>query len=1533
MDPGDYETNTLLIVSIPRGRCLSICSRNTYLTKPLSQNNVASVAFKIYEPVVPSSSPYGFAVSDVEHTLRNEGLLVYADPLRRVLWCFSLVGSDGSLVEHSEEFVLGPSLECCGHSLNMVEEGTLEPLSLLKNRIMTPNSLNTPSTASPIGPHIVDAASRPAITSGVTMPASSHSAEMDVKMSFGSTVESQGYGSMPTKDIYDYFVTSVLASLSQRFCSKTGAIPLDPKSFLLPAEAALADPDASQTSSASILASLRVHLTTTGSLLLGLSLALVQGVCSDGNGLNPVLPLSGSTVLTAPLGMFGTLQAFTDNDQYSIDGSTIQSPDTQVTRFRPDADVSLSQWQRVCSKWLEMRGISTSMLSTSSWLRVQSLRRKPSEPKTDGKVTPVVNTPQYIMWPSALCYRKRTRGTLAFANSIAADSTTLRDAFDAMRNAEAWYMANGEREELLVKRRKERETAASSKDTGDVDSRLLQSGVASHVPRRTSSAAATGGAMYPTPPDGVQVAAGVTAFVDGSISSPGNRVPSAGMGDLDTSLAATGSLSDGFGEGWDATQSKREQSFNQENWELNNDVFVEHDITDADFNFFDEQPNTMEGSIPGVPDLGNGQTSAGAPVQPALQEPALPSGHVEVKMESSPAPPVFAKPELKHARSTLGETRMRDRSKARPAVGIKRQSSPFDPTTVYKKLKASFGSGLATNSAAGSGPGRRGSAFDRLDFDRSFTVVNKKYEHNGRFNFNDDRSEEGPSRRSTSPPTTNYLRQHGKGRATLRESPTKLGAQVAGIAGAVDHDNAQRDAVRADESTSDADDISLLSDQDDLSDSSDKPFSPTRTSVRRRRPADDAEPVASSTRDFELMDEHLVSMDLSKLSIHDSLEVPLPSYFADPEPISPRAILSDDEFIMIAQILTEQAVSGVLKCALPELTHASSDMLGPRQAIMYSLRSSLQTLQAILPPDLQGATACPLRQLVDVQDVPSLATPSRIQPRPPGVGPEQRPSLVQIAPPHLELRRYETKLSVLPSAVSFWESLGLGPSQGHKDILSISVFPNLKGMADSADVFLDRLRSTYESMKLGTFERMTTSPMAVPNGLLPYEFEKTSKNPTLAQAYHSTQPLVDEMARLAVAIFNCVTPPRNFVIFFVYTPDNPGTIIESCMAFQRMSELYKRAHTERKKPFHNEVVLQLVPLDFVATSTSMVVLSPSECVRLCLEVYDRCTLFGGPMPSPAIVLEQQPVTQGLNFQLRPQPSANLLQENSVMHIAYAQSIDERWVTAAWTDNRGCKQMTASYCLGRKDKPLTRTFADIAHEIWMTTNDLTSIWKVHWRIVITKVGSMDQQERTDWMTLAQTEMKSSVSLALLTVDTNPSLQLIPAVSKVSMTSQSAFYSTPVSTPQPSTMSPDQSGNPSTPKPGGGASTPGADNTATEADADAILIDVTDITWGAVVSHRLNTSYSLTDPSPALVSGYLIKRGGSRADDPPAVMEVNVVHSEGTPRMHEVLLREMLSVFRGLGTIARARSVTQKEGDVRPWHVAAVEKGVQALYQLM
>ncbi|KAM0669057.1 hypothetical protein ACQRIU_002619 [Beauveria bassiana] len=451
------------------------------------------------------------------------------------------------------------------------------------------------------------------------------------------------------------------------------------------------------------------------------------------------------------------------------------------------------------------------------------------------------------------------------------------------------------------------------------------------------------------------------------------------------------------------------------------------------------------------------------------------------------------------------------------------------------------------------------------------------------------------------------------------------------------------------------------------------------------------------------------------------------------------------------------------------------------------------------------------------------------------------------------------------------------------------------------------------------------------DGVLLYGVDRISTAPDATMMGHGSA-LLESMETLSGAMSDLEVVDTNVVVYFMYSTSNPGTIVEACMAFQRFFESYRRTLVAKRESAKNEIVLQLVSADAISSSTSMVITPSSELVKLCMETYDRCTLFGGNMPAPAIRLEQ-PLPRIIDFKLSPAPSSSLARENSCIHIAYARSIDGRWVTAAWTDDRGNEQATAAYCLGHKGEPETRTMNDVAHEIWQTTVELISTWKVHYRIIMTKCGPADEGEIDFWVDLARTEMHASVTMIVMTVETNPSLQLVPAPIKMSLQPLS-IYTTPVSTPQANIVSPEASAAPATPARDttGAVATPGGESNG-DADVDSVLADVMDQTWGAIVNHRLNNTVGTTSIQPALISGYLIKRTGPKAEDVPSIMEVNLVYTEASARTYEPLLREMLSYFRGLGTLARARGVVDRVTDVRPWHVAAAEKALRALYILM
>ncbi|KAK0370625.1 hypothetical protein CLIM01_12013 [Colletotrichum limetticola] len=1538
MDTSEYDTNTLL------------------------NNNISTINYRVYEPSPEQASSFPSIAADVETELRTLNHIVYYDANRRVVWYFHIPGKD---VESGDDNprVLDSSVSVVGATLLMVDEGSFEPISLFKGRAQGQQASNTPTSSSSSNSALDLSLRNPQM--GNSGPPSS--SDPDSKPPSAGALDSKGTGSVPIKEAYEQFIMAVLSTTSASFCNRVSAIPLNHRTVLLPSKVTRdGQTERAQDTESAVVGTFRVYLTTTGALVISLSLSCCEGLLSVNEPSSPSQLALGSQILAAPFGVLANYQGFVGGGLSYPELGLGQTPDAQLWR---NADARSSQWRETCIKILQSRGLSPALLQSCPWIALQMLRRKPGESKAEGKSTPLLSAVATVSWPAVLCFRKKSV-TLARSNGLG-DSVLLAqdETSDFLNEARTWFQLGVDRDEKVTKRKKEREAAASKEASAAASSHQPNG----HSPlglRRASNAAAAG-AMYPTPPDGVQNPLGITPSMDGTTSSPGAPGVTMAVVDIDTTMtdatvhdATTmhGTLQhDSYADGWHSNEHANEHANEHSNengkgradsftggdnddnlfGDMGPDMFGDTDITDADFNFFDEEGDDLD--LSGLPDLGMPDGPPMPAVLPVpMPEPAklLPPPVEDTKPE--PSPPIFTKPELKHARSTLMDEG-KQRSNTDRAGGMKRESSPFDPDIVYKRVRASLAD---IRSAPQSTPARKGSIFDSVDFDPVLPLVNKKYEQGGRFDWKPtlqglpQESNNQPLHQG--PPTTDYLRRHGKGRKPLKQ-PEHTNALIRTITGNLENSSLIASPGKGDDLASDADDISLVSDQDDSSTSEDEPTSPFKSSIRRLNLDDDVASHVTSLRDIESVEDSdpTLALDLPKLAKAEASEMLITKYFEDAESLPIHLSLPDEDTITVAQIVTEQAVTGNLRIRDAHANTLNSAIIPETRRQLSSLgRTALQALREVIPACLGDFNTCNFKGVVEIPDVPLLGPPNRLHPRPVNprdnnTEPPKPNNLFQIPAPHMELRRAEARLSVLPASVQFWESLGLGPAQGTKDVNVVCVFPHWDGMSDVAAAFLDRMRNVYELLKLGSFERLATSSK-VADGLLPYEVDKIATSPGTVSP-HIVAGLDDRMEALNQGLISANASEKNYVIYFVYPPDHPGSIVEACTAFKRLFEMHKRTLTDKRQTPVNELVLQLVPLDFLTSSTGIVEPTPGDAIKLAIETYDRCTLFGGPMPSPAIMLEQS-LPRGIDFKLSNPSSSSLMHENTCIHIAYAQSIDERWITAAWTDNRGCQQMTASYNLGRKGKALSTSLNDVYHEIWETTHDLISKWKVHWRVIISKCGYMDAQEIGFWQGLAQTESVATVSLTLISVDTDPSMQLVPPAIKVPATTSSAFYTTPVSTPQASIVSPEQSGTPATPMkenttsaatPGG---TPG-DGNADPVEGDAILLDVTDQTWGAVLAHRLSNSSSLGELNPALISGYLVKRGGTKLEDPPVVLEVNIVHADNNPRMYEPLMREMLTYFRGLGTLARARGVVDRGTDIRPWHIAAAEKGVRALYLLM
>jgi len=1532
MEPGEYLTNVLSFVSC------GLLARQIQHANLCVQSNFASINYEYFEPQGLSPGIARKLLQRLEASWRQEGRLVHCDTFRDAIWAFQNTSNSST----DSPIAKGPSagtniVEAQGIRLISREKGIFEPASLARSKQASPNALNTPnSSSSPSSSLETNTRNAQALNTRATQGNAAHSAVQEpLTPSPGLKPPIKPEDIWPSmREIHEGFISAVLGSLVYFLCRDELFVPLNSRTLILnPSKPVNQGGFASrslQVANAITLATLDISLTSLGTLVVKAHSDTASGLQSlvDATGaLNVLTP--GAALWLAPGGNAAKFYGAPDDKNLPVTSSSQLQASASDSRLNSFTEASIKAWQSKCLEWLSAKGINTAAMENGGWLFVQVLGGHSPYSKTEHQGIPILDGLTVVPWPAVLCFQTSS----ASARDSQTNGKVMKGSRDPVSFAENWFTGKDERANIMLKRQKERQIAeARSKEQADVEARNLQSATYSPAALRRGSNA---GAMYPTPPDAIHHPIGATPSFDGAGSTPSNMNPFVPQepGTAGQAISGIGmgmGMADGDAEMWGSSVKKERAilhaQFNEGEGDAENlfsdiggDLFGT--ITDADFSFFDEpdavplEPKSMEvtdlkPTIPNVPLASS---------NPNTNEANAPD--TVMRDQDEPNQTNFEKAKSPESGDIPSAT---DKGLPKPAdippvieqhVFKAPVEPPFNQEAIYKRLTH----GPLT--ASQKDPQRRPSLFDKVNFESALSSIDKKYGTHGQFNFSLDKKSVKRSEAVTLP-QTDYLSSRKR-----VPNPESVSSSLARIWMNEESSTKVGPAEQMD-FLMDSDGVSQISEQDDTSHTTDDPSFLPEVSLDRNwlvenGQSDGLGSFDPMTIDFEQSASTPQSMSGSQIPLLDAdpADWSLTTYFTSPEPDVQLDNLSDYDRIATAQILADQAVSGTLQ--LPKVS-GNETPLRPNKAT--TTRELMRSITKAAKFYFKEITTCTMRSFIEIQGIPVLNQGLRLPPRPinprgPNPLDPRSHNPFPIPPPQLEVRRSDSKLSILPPAINFWENLGLSPSMGAKDIGAVCVFPNIDGIVTSANTLLEQMRSVYESFRLGSHERVASKDLV--DGLMSFPFDANQKGTPNLVALQQT------VIQLCKALVSLPPEEKNIVVYFVYPVDNAPLLVHICSSFQSLFNVYRKNLQDRKTKSYNELVLQLIPLDFISSPTSIVAPSPSEYARLAMEVYDRCVDFTSSSSSPGIMLEQ-PLPKSIDFKLNVTPSASVLQENTCLHIAYAQSIDDRWITAVWTDNRGTQQMTASYCLGRKNEPISRPFSEIANEIWETTLDFVSHKKIHWRIMIARVGVMDPSEIDFWIGLASTEANAQLSLTLITVQTDPSLRLLPPALTLTPNGNSAQSTTPVSTPQQSIVSPE---NTTTPARDANAAAP---HEPFEPDANARLIDFTDQSWGAVLSHRLNNSNSLLELNPALISGYLIKRGGTNNDDPPILIEVNIVHSEvgGNPRtFHEILLREILGYYRGLATLARVRGVVDPVKDGRPWHIAAAEKAVKALYMLM
>ncbi|KAL2870789.1 uncharacterized protein BJX67DRAFT_344609 [Aspergillus lucknowensis] len=1318
--------------------------------------------------------------------------------------------------------------------------------------------------------------------------------------------------------IYASFVSAVTAAFSLQIVRQNNAIPLGPRTLFSTVES---DFDQIAVNSGQIpistLTSLHVQLMSVGKLTISLQTIAQIGFTRLSQPGRPSSEYSqippGTDLWLAPNGSIARLA--------EVHPGMNNSPHTHSAR-------EASEWKFNVREWLSYFGLPVDFITDEDWVEVEvweplyaKLSGEAGRPLDESCPLPL----KRILWPAMYCFR-RVKSTLP----LAFEGTEEKAPFDCdpLEFAEKWcFQEIPEAVERNVKPLPEDERPSNIESTLSPAPTNPPEGFESLARASLHPELQTANLVYPTPPDGaggIGVNPGVFAdafaenpdhgslSIRGRVQQPhGSRFIAKDRSDPDVTMGFGPSAGLAVGSGLYDTNDD-DDLFG----DMNGKDFGTKGITDADFSFFDEPDFDSSGNGANLDDaeaisnLVDKRKPDTEFVEPEAQAPSTVTNDASHSRHPSTERIANTPPNQPPPRTNTLETSPHHDK-------IQTISPPLSPVEVKRILFPEPTTGVQTLAK----PTHVPRYYSPIAFKNPISSWDKKYGADGSFSFMgvDTALNKGSYTSSGGIPTIGFPR---------RKSSVKVATYAKPLEGQGSPQNQTAPGL-----LSSPDSSSETGDESDDSSSETGIPSTTFATLKRKRgrsnSACSAGPYSGKTTTGP--DQELPTLPRSDNSVFlgnflsTFSDWSISGFFSLTEnqifpTLTPREVQ-----VQIAQLLVDQVTQS-------SLNHKLDGNIG-----VSHLENQAFCLQD-LPEGtefLSGLEKLDLNNLISLQEQ-NVSSPAALNTPTPRQNPQRKEtckgSITKLPPPHLRVRRGKDYLEALPPAVSFWETFGLEPVHGPKDITGYCIHPQVA--AKAADVFLERLSLLYSSCNLGTHIRGCDSN-AFDRGLGGWNTDSLKQSSYLT-SIHKLKEICEE---LGTALSNGPLSADNIVVYIINPFSHAASLVDICAAFWALLQKYT-ADADKQQPAQlSQVVLQIIPVDFVTSAESLIVPPQTDYVNLAMEVYSRCSpkqIQGGVLncTPPAILAE--PIPSSIGFKLASERTSPL-QEGKCLHVACSRSQDQRWISVAWSDNSGVFQHTMSYCLRFRNSTISRNLSTVRSEIWAATRGILEKSQVRWRIILVNTENVDQDEHDTWLNLAEQYNSTSnvpVELTILSANTTPDLFLSPPPSPMPMSILNPqASSTPVATPLPSgaTLSPDHSGN--VPTPPSGANIPANATTPTDAliesESESLLTDICDESWGIVLSHRLNGTLHLTEYRPALASGYLIRRRGVMDSDGAFTMNVNLLYTQRPPSSYDSLLREIIGMYRDLATLARVRGIRIVQSSTLPWHIATVVRAQETL----
>ncbi|KAK7057786.1 mediator of RNA polymerase II transcription subunit 13 [Favolaschia claudopus] len=433
---------------------------------------------------------------------------------------------------------------------------------------------------------------------------------------------------------------------------------------------------------------------------------------------------------------------------------------------------------------------------------------------------------------------------------------------------------------------------------------------------------------------------------------------------------------------------------------------------------------------------------------------------------------------------------------------------------------------------------------------------------------------------------------------------------------------------------------------------------------------------------------------------------------------------------------------------------ASQDAVWPTD-----VKTAAQLLGRV--PDVQGPLDVETLFGLEVALAKSNSTPPKSESSP-------AKALRVLDSPMISIGKGNSVIQILPTALRFWEKLGLTPRGGRKDAIVYVLFEDDGDTRQQlAEAWLTKTLAIYESKHLGTLTP-GSHQLCVKDGLLSLRFDSTFRK------------------SLAAFVSGLTAPFRSNVVFYVVTPHSTMSL-----ASPLLRQMFSAAKKALQAHEEFQSIFQFVPDALVAfSSSSNPVAQAEDFEAVCYSTYDRILQpvervmsrrffeHGEPLRryfhDPAYTLARSPLPATVKYVQRTNAPLDVVDAGTFLHVGYSFSECGKWILCACVDQRGeahdlavwLTQTQVPHPDGEDGEVETFTHAEYAvRKVWDFACGFAKRASVSWRIVFSKLGAMSVADLDAWMSFLAKAVPnctalSDVHVSLMSVEPDAPWTFLP-----------------------------------------------------------------------------------------------------------------------------------------------------------------------------